>query len=526
MESNVTLQDVLDESRFTETAKDQIRDALGDILEQQVQMMFSNKGPRFQVPSGRNKGESMIIQAFVELCVEWRKEGRKRRRLLTPAEIYQDIGAPSAFGKPSGWSKWQENDERPHIMCLRPAACSWLNIQIIHPVFHEIVRILDNGVPTTRDWKMAAELCSTMPQAFVVENARRDIINEIFNKYIPSDASAAIGVQCIADKFDTDGTCPKAGTNIEYKNEKGKGDSDPYMQNIGYYIQYWGSHHEVQNKHCCPWMLIEIIGQEIGISGAVYSYNVPCSQPLSANVPFLPVPNDTRMQLQQARLCSALRYGFTALYEFYTLNPTTDPQPGFPYERNFIMNGSSATLTYLRPLVQSPGRMLFIAKVDDKEDNLVLVKFTACYCEEAHALAADNDLAPGLHHVKELSSGFVMVVMEYEDKFCRWWGRDGAESSESLKQELEKLLRLFAARDIVHGDLRGPNILIQGDKIRVIDFDWAGKHGVATYPIALNPSETWADGVDVGCPIMKEHDAFMVQQLCHAMHSRSTGLGT
>ena len=57
----------------------------------------------------------------------------------------------------------------------------------------------------------------------------------------------------------------------------------------------------------------------------------------------------------------------------------------------------------------------------------------------------------------------------------------------------------------------------------MIDFDWAGKHGVATYPIALNQSETWANGVDVGCPIMKEHDAFMVQQLCHAMHSKSTG---
>lgn len=520
MESSATLQDVLDEWENPEPLKNTIRKALGDdLLTATVKTMFTNEGAKFSVPKGETPGHSMIIESFITQCVEWRNEGRKRRRLLSPAEKFQDIGAPSAFGKPSTWSKWQKDDETPHIMCLRPAECSWLNIQIIHPVFHQIIRILEEGVPSTRDWKMAAELCAYMPDAYVIENSRRSTINQIFNKYIPDNAAAAVGVHCIADKFDTDGTCVGAGTNIEFKNEKGTGDSDPYMQNIGYYLQYWGSNRRDQNKHCCPWMLIEIIGQEIGIAGAVYCCNVPCSQPLSANVPFLPVPNDRRMQLQQARLCSAMRYGFTELYKFYTVEPATDPQPGFPYERSFVMEGKPADLTYLHPLSQSPGRMLFVAKVDGNEKNLVLVKFAVSYCAEAHTLAADNDLAPKLYHVEELSSGFVMVVMEYVENFCRWWGEDGAETSKALNQELEKLLGLFAASDIVHGDLRGPNILIQGDKIRVVDFDWAGKHGVAKYPIALNASETWADGVDVGCELMKEHDAFMVEQLCHAMKS-------
>ena len=71
---------------------------------------------------------------------------------------------------------------------------------------------------------------------------------------------------------------------------------------------------------------------------------------------------------------------------------------------------------------------------------------------------------------------------------------------------------------LVHDDLRLPSLLVvtQSDsgseKLLVVDYDWAGDHGVSTYPIAVNPSETWHD-VQAGKIMMVEHDAFMVTDL-------------
>ena len=110
----------------------------------------------------------------------------------------------------------------------------------MHPVFGEVIQILESDVPETEDYLFAAELCAVLPDACHVENAHRDRINSIFN----NDLDSNVAVQCIAGKFDTHGTCKEAGTNIEYKNDKGEGDSDLYMQNIGYFVQHWG-------EHCC-----------------------------------------------------------------------------------------------------------------------------------------------------------------------------------------------------------------------------------------------------------------------------------
>ena len=329
-------------------------------------------------------------------------------------------------------------------------------------------------------------------------------------------ASEAIGVQCIADKFDTDGTCSQAGTNIVFKNEKDRGDSDPYMENMGYYVQFWGSDKNIgPRRHCCPWMLVEVLGQEIGVSGAVWACDYPCAQPLSSNVPFLPVPADKQARLQQARLCMAIRHGFATLLKFYaemdTAAPVVDPQAGFPYTRSCQIEGGEVNLKYLRPFYIESRRMLFIAELT-ATNTPVLVKFTEQYNEKAHRVAAGADLAPKLYCVQEVS-GLMMVVMELLVDFRRW-GAGGTEESENVQEQLKSLLSVFETEDLVHGDLRSPNILVTKEgRVRVVDFDWAGTHGVDKYPIAVNPEETWAQGVQAAQVMLKEHDQFMVQRL-------------
>jgi tRNA A-37 threonylcarbamoyl transferase component Bud32 len=45
-------------------------------------------------------------------------------------------------------------------------------------------------------------------------------------------------------------------------------------------------------------------------------------------------------------------------------------------------------------------------------------------------------------------------------------------------------MQSFHDEGLVHGDLREPNILCDGEKMMLIDFDWGGEVGKACYPHA------------------------------------------
>jgi RIO-like serine/threonine protein kinase len=89
----------------------------------------------------------------------------------------------------------------------------------------------------------------------------------------------------------------------------------------------------------------------------------------------------------------------------------------------------------------------------------------------------------------------------------------GAKASDNVRTQLQQFLEIFDRENLVHGDLRPPKILLCGEKVRVIDFNWAGTHNSDKYPEAMNPTVTWADGVQVAQTMLKEHDRYMVESL-------------
>ena len=88
----------------------------------------------------------------------------------------------------------------------------------MHPVFGEVIQILESDVPETEDYLFAAELCAVLPDACHVENAHRDRINSIFN----NDLDSNVAVQCIAGKFDTMGLAKKRGQTSSTRTIKAK----------------------------------------------------------------------------------------------------------------------------------------------------------------------------------------------------------------------------------------------------------------------------------------------------------------
>ena len=46
--------------------------------------------------------------------------------------------------------------------------------------------------------------------------------------------------------------------------------------------------------------------------------------------------------------------------------------------------------------------------------------------------------------------------------------------------------------------------------IKFVDFDWAGRIGVARYPANMNSTINWHQDVSCGRPIIADHDRYLV----------------
>ena len=68
---------------------------------------------------------------------------------------------------------------------------------------------------------------------------------------------------------------------------------------------------------------------------------------------------------------------------------------------------------------------------------------------------------------------------------------------ELLSSQIRYALNLLHSNNLVHGDLRRPNILVKGGKAMVIDFDWCSSEGDGRYPGHLNMDSVigWHPGV-------------------------------
>lgn len=73
-------------------------------------------------------------------------------------------------------------------------------------------------------------------------------------------------------------------------------------------------------------------------------------------------------------------------------------------------------------------------------------------------------------------------------------------------QQLRQLVSDFHEEGLVHGDLRHPNIIIEGDRVLLLDFDWGGREGEVSYPTARLCKELTEGRSHNGLKITKEDD--------------------
>ena len=119
-----------------------------------------------------------------------------------------------------------------------------------------------------------------------------------------------------------------------------------------------------------------------------------------------------------------------------------------------------------------------------------MVKFVRQYAKDLHTLLAEQNLAPRLYGLDDISGEWKMVVMEYMSPEC--WvmlSERTLPERQRYKDKIKEALELIHDKQFVHGDVhvRSINILVpkghdDGVDIRLIDFDDSGIDGVDRYP--------------------------------------------
>ncbi|CAK5281684.1 unnamed protein product [Mycena citricolor] len=235
------------------------------------------------------------------------------------------------------------------------------------------------------------------------------------------------------------------------------------------------------------------------------------------------VLNDSRQCLRVARILHSLTRSLGHLHRYYAaLTPSNNPEPSrfFPSPTTFLYCGAPVHFDYLEALERDSVCVTFRCCTHEDLPRSVVVKFAQTYCPEAHELLAEKGLAPQLLYCGPVDPSqdapsyqpLKMIVMEYIDgkTVAQLQGR---VPPEDCQQQLTHMLSLLHNDGYVFGDLRWPNVMVVGKDVKLIDFDWAGKEGDATYPIHLANNIVWPPGATAMGKIEKEHDIHMLKSM-------------
>ena len=289
--------------------------------------------------------------------------------------------------------------------------------------------------------------------------------------------------------------------NFEFENEFGSSQSCPNKRNIAYFLNFKAG----EDDRCrSPMLLVAIIGAHyLQVFGSVWNGSKVCVDPLTRPLSLLFVPRDLDLDCGVAGIAQVFAAIDSAILRLEAYYKTPDYGAKGPYY-------SCDTIDYRGCI--SGIKWLFSAKMDDDD---VCVKFVPIrYGEQVHRFLADHNLAPKLLKVDKLPGRWIVIIME---KIVNGQTLQDNPSlvSPQVQECLKQVLRLMQTKKYVHGDLRPQNIIVAENKVYIIDFDWAGKEGEATYPPTLNVTSenNWARGVMPKGQIKKEHDEYQITQL-------------
>ena len=149
--------------------------------------------------------------------------------------------------------------------------------------------------------------------------------------------------------------------------------------------------------------------------------------------------------------------------------------------------------------------LLYVAFTLGPRSKTILVKFARKYGKDLHQFCANEGYAPALLAFEQLPGDWVGVAMEYFPlASCVDESPLLQDCGDTWLDQMGKMVKQFHSNGYVHGDLRVPNFIVDGERLLLVDFDWGDKEGHATFPdIPLLPILREGRGV---MKITQHHD--------------------
>eukprot|EP00557_Chaetoceros_sp_GSL56_P008713 CAMPEP_0176496178 /NCGR_PEP_ID=MMETSP0200_2-20121128/11059_1 /TAXON_ID=947934 /ORGANISM="Chaetoceros sp., Strain GSL56" /LENGTH=541 /DNA_ID=CAMNT_0017894121 /DNA_START=97 /DNA_END=1719 /DNA_ORIENTATION=- len=428
-----------------------------------------------------------------------RKQLKKMQTEMSIVDLKKEMPAPSSFSKHRDKGCWV-NFLRQHpdmIICHRDnTEKSFIPACLLSPRFMEFVHDLDHIAISAHDCAFVIDLTDSMCGSFDNETQRMNTFVELFEAY-----SGLKLVTIKYDKSETDGSLnfPNGALycNLEVKVEKGSGGGDPYMQCIAYYVKSLPSDaHHTQY----PCFLLELYGTAFSVSGIVNTNSRIICDLLSPTYQLLCDP-EFSFAGKLARLFASLRKQLIILQNEFNRLLRASP---FPYVSSFHDQISDSEIDFVYQ--QQVKGLLFYAKLIEQNAEVV-VKFCSRYNQDVHSYSHSLGFAPALFSIQDFGN-YTMVVMEKLPALRQITREDATNGS--ICGQIRYILDKLIEKNYVHGDMRETNVLIDtlGNRVVLVDFDWAGIDGVDVYPPFMNPAICWPDGASTGMPLRHHHDQY------------------
>jgi hypothetical protein len=397
------------------------------------------------------------------------------------------------------------------ILCHRPPGSSGLPVVALCSVFSEFQKLCTTVNVSDEDCDFVVGLCFEMSGSFSDEKARESTFHNCLRSYLGDDYPLSIPTHKCGTNTTTNDGCIQlpnlagaTGAIIELKKEVGTGGGCPFVQGACSYAKYVGFCLETNSPFATsqfPCFGIYMAGPYIGFSGFLTTDVILCD-PLTNVFPLIFLGHDKfGSMLSLARVFKSFKISLANLRDWYDartrvnfatrLFPDIDSISGVPF-------------TYFQqPLA---GKTIFVVQLQDGTN--ALLKITESYSEETHIFCNLQGFAPKLIGVERRHIGLVYVLMEFDPEMVIMTVFTG-DRHFARNQIINRLTVLHQA-GFVHGDFRLNNIMISPsniNKIWFIDFDFAGKTGVARYPPFLNRTDIqWPEGVNCMEIVRPEHD--------------------
>ncbi|KAK7030943.1 hypothetical protein VNI00_013890 [Paramarasmius palmivorus] len=424
----------------------------------------------------------------------------------------------------------------------RPAAIYGPSNALFDPHLARLTHELRNldTVPVTPEMiNLAYALLTKSADFYENERAKESAIRPLLGVLFPG----GLWQLPIANSRAKPGAFRLLGLIFELKNEDGNA-GDPEAQAILDYVKLLSDEEltgQFRRYSNCPSILLALAGSRLNVSTAIFTDAIYVEKLYSESLHGSSSDFDNRL-LRLARALQAVKTAFDKLTVFYR-SRVESPLDGthlFPRpvqaDRPHAEVSDSLGLRFLHKLSLVGGEIgdsqvdrhlntshaVYVALSNGSSipAGQVVVKFAQRYNVEAHQLLANAGLAPQLYHRCPVLGGYTMIVMERMAGKQAWlWRREGGARlmPHGVYKDVERAITLLHDHDIVFGDLRLPNIIVQDDNSGVlIDFDWAAKAGEGRYPASIlvgSFEHGWASGVERYGLMEKVHDLHMLRKL-------------